>query len=162
MATRQWIVNASPLILLGKVGRLNLLVALADELIVPRAVLREVQARKNETAITEHLKQEQRFHIAEDTAVPPLLLAWDLGAGETQVIALALKSNRKRVVLDDLEARRCARAMDLPLIGTLGVVTRAKRLGIIERARPVIQQLRQVGLYMTDELVEGMLSEVGE
>lgn len=162
MATRQWIVNASPLILLGKMGRLNLLVALADELILPRAVLREIQVRKNETAITEYLKHEQRFHVVEDTAVPPLLLAWDLGAGETQVIALALKSGKKRVVLDDLEARRCARATGLPVIGTLGIVARAKRLGIIERARPVIQQLRQVGLYVTDELVEGILSEVEE
>lgn len=37
-----WIVNASPLILLGKIGRLDLLEALAPTFIVPTAVASEI------------------------------------------------------------------------------------------------------------------------
>jgi predicted nucleic acid-binding protein len=65
-------------------------------------------------------------------------------------------------VIDDLEARRCAKAMGLAVIGTLGIVDRAKVAGLIERAGPVIQRLRETGLYASDEIVRRLLREVGE
>jgi predicted nucleic acid-binding protein len=42
--SRNWVVNASPLILLAKVGRLDLLPTLANQLVVPASVMAEVQA----------------------------------------------------------------------------------------------------------------------
>jgi hypothetical protein len=39
-----WIVNASPLILLGKINRLELLAALAPSFVIPAAVLSEILA----------------------------------------------------------------------------------------------------------------------
>ncbi len=94
--------------------------------------------------------------------MPFELLAWDLGAGETQVIALAMRQKAERVVIDDREARRCAKAMDLTIIGTLGLVARAKRMGIIDRAAPIIERLCQVGLYVSEDIVAMVLQEVGE
>jgi predicted nucleic acid-binding protein len=70
--------------------------------------------------------------VVQDEAVPPEILAWDLGAGETQVITNARRHGADRVVLDDLEARRGAKAMELKVIGTLGIVARAKRAGRIQ------------------------------
>jgi predicted nucleic acid-binding protein len=67
-----------------------------------------------------------------------------------------------RVVIDDLEARRCANAMGLTVIGTLGIVGRAKVRGLIDRAEPVIRRLRETGLYVSDDLVRKLLLEVGE
>ena len=162
MAIRRWVVNASPLILLGKAGRLNLLAGLADELVVPQAVLNEVQVRKTGFSIVATLNSSSRFRIAEDILAPQELMVWDLGRGETQVIALALVANYDRIVLDDLEARRCAQAMGLRVIGTLGVIARAKRSGIIEQAYPVIQEVCRAGLYVTDDLVAQILNEIGE
>lgn len=49
MASSRWIVNASPLILLGKVEQIQLLGPLAETLVVPKAVMREVSA-KHQTA----------------------------------------------------------------------------------------------------------------
>lgn len=43
--SRVWVVNASPLILLGKIGHIALLDELSDELIVPDVVAREVSAK---------------------------------------------------------------------------------------------------------------------
>lgn len=43
--SRVWVVNASPLILLGKIDRVDLLSQLSDELIVPDVVVREVGAK---------------------------------------------------------------------------------------------------------------------
>lgn len=42
---------------------------------------------------------------------PANILSWDLGAGETQVISHAVTNASDRVVIDDLEARRCAKAI---------------------------------------------------
>jgi len=94
--------------------------------------------------------------------VPPEVLAWDLGAGETQVITHALRHGADRVVLDDLEARRCAKAMALRVIGTLGIVGRAKATGRIGRAAPIIEHLRKTGLYVSDAMVQHILRQVGE
>jgi predicted nucleic acid-binding protein len=66
------------------------------------------------------------------------------------------------VILDDREARRCASVMNLKIIGTLGIVARAKRLGRIDAAVPVIEHLRRTGLYVAEALVQQILREVGE
>ena len=65
-------------------------------------------------------------------------------------------------MIDDLEARRCAKAMGLAIIGTLGIVGRAKVAGPIGLAGPVIDRLRETGLYASDEIVQRLLREVGE
>lgn len=42
--SRRWVVNASPLIVLGKIGQLELLGSLAESIVVPRSVTGEVAA----------------------------------------------------------------------------------------------------------------------
>jgi predicted nucleic acid-binding protein len=69
---------------------------------------------------------------------------------------------RLRVVIDDLAGRRCAEAHGLPLIGTLGVVVLAKRIGRIAAARPVIEELRNAGLRVTDDVVANALKRANE
>lgn len=162
MVTNCWIVNASPLILLGKTGYLHLIADLAGSVVVPSAVVKEVCAKKKGDPILEELKRDERFRISDAKTVPIELLAWDLGAGETEVIALAMQQKAKRVVLDDLEARRCAKVMELSIIGTVGLVARAKRMGFIDSAALVIEQLCQAGLYISEDIVATVLQEVGE
>lgn len=86
------------------------------------------------------------YSVVSDEEVSPEILSWDLGAGESQVIVNALLHGADRVVIDDLEARRCARSMGLNVIGTLGIVGRAKVMGRIEQATPVIERLQESGL----------------
>jgi predicted nucleic acid-binding protein len=162
MTARRWVVNASPLILLGKIGNIDLLIGLTDSVIVPQSVADEVGAKSDGVPILEALAQNPRSCVVKNEIVSPDVLAWDLGAGETQVVANAQRYGADRVVLDDLEARRCAKAMGLRIIGTLGVVARAKRTGRIGLAAPVIDRLRKTGLYVSEELVARILTEVGE
>ena len=162
MASNPWVVNASPVVLLGKTGHLDLLAALADPVVIPQAVANEVGAKPDGAAILAELSANPAYHVAAFEPTPPKVLAWDLGAGKTQVITHALCHGADRVVLDDLDARRCARAMSLRIIGTLGVVGRAKAMGRIPRAAPIIEHLRRTGLYVTDALVQHFLREVGD
>jgi len=162
MAHRRWVVNASPLILLGKTGHLGLLGVLTDEVVVPRAVADEVGAKPDGGAALQEIIAASSFAIVENGEATLEILSWDLGAGETQVLAHALTHKAERVVIDDLEARRCAKAMGLGIVGTLGIVGRAKAMGLIDQAEPVVRRLRETGLYVSDELVRRLLKEVGE
>jgi len=162
MAPDRWVVNASPLILLGKVEQIPLLDALAGEVAVPKAVVREVSAKADGARTVQMLTALKSAVVVDDEVTPANILSWDLGAGETQVVSHAVMHAAERVVIDDLEARRCAKAMGLAIIGTLGIVGRAKVHGLIERAGPVVQRLRESGLYVSDELVQQLLREVGE
>jgi predicted nucleic acid-binding protein len=160
--SRVWVVNASPLILLGKIGHVALLGKLSDELIVSDVVAREVGAKPEGERVVSEVASLPGARFAAEVSTPSEISAWNLGRGESQVLALAAVSVRSRAVLDDLEARRCAQSLGLPVIGTLGVVLRAKRKGVIDRAHPIIDQLRRVGMYVSDSLIEQALAHVGE
>ena len=130
IVTKRWVVNASPLILLGKTENLNLLGGLADIVAVPRAVINEVSAKPDGASTIQAIVGRAPYRIVNNEDVSPDLLIWGLGAGETQVIANAQRHGANRVVIDDLKARRCAQAMGFKVIGTLGVVGRAKASGL--------------------------------
>jgi uncharacterized protein len=160
--SRVWVVNASPLILLGKIGRVDLLSELSDELIVPEIVAREVGTKPEGERTIFEAASLPGVRLQGEVSALSEVAAWNLGPGESQVLAVARGYSRSRAVLDDLEARRCAQSLGLPLIGTLGVVLRAKRKGVIVRARPVVEDLLRVGLYASDSLVQQALAHLGE
>ena len=162
MAPRRWVVNASPLILLGKTNHLGLLGALADQVVVPKAVVDEVGTKPDGKTLLQVIAEDPAYTVVANEVAPLEILSWDLGAGETQVIANAQSHGAERVVIDDLEGRRCAKAMGLTVIGTLGIVGRAKAMGLIDQAKPVVRRLRETGPYASDELVRRLLKEVGE
>ena len=156
------IVNASPLILLAKVGQLDLLRAGVPEIIVPDVVLREVGARGPTDPAFQEIQGTAWLKIVTAPPTPPPVLIWNLGAGESSVLAIALTDPGCEVILDDRDARRCARALKIGSRGTLGLVVLARQIGSIPSARPVIEQLRQAGLYLTDDLANQTLALVGE
>jgi predicted nucleic acid-binding protein len=84
--------------------------------------------------------------------------------GETAVLALALAEPGpdKDVVIDDWKARRRAEGLGIGLRGTLAYLLIAKNLGPIESLRPLLEQLRQSGMYLSDELMHRPLKQAGE
>jgi predicted nucleic acid-binding protein len=131
-------------------------------LVVPAAVVHEVTVRKEESALIAFLETANPLQIQPDGELRPEVLAWDLGSGESQAISMAARLGAARVVLDDLEARRCASSMNIRVIGSLGVVIMAKQKGLITEAKPVVERLLRVGLYLDDGLVAKALGMVGE
>jgi predicted nucleic acid-binding protein len=156
------IVNASPLILLAKTGRLELLQLGGADVVVPETVVAEIEAGKDYDSASERIRQAAWLSIVSVPVIPVPVQACGLDPGETAVLALAHGDSGAEVVLDDLAARRCAGRLQIPFLGTLGLVLTAKRLGVIQEARPLVDQLRQVGLYLDDELVEETLRRIGE
>src|SRR5262249_910576 len=124
--------------------------------------VREVGAKPGGERTISEILSLPGVHLEAEVAISSELVGWNLGRGESQVLALAGVAPESRAVLDDLEARRCAQSMGQSLIGTIGVGLRARRRGIIEAARPVIEHLRRVGLYASDQLIERALAHLGE
>ncbi len=78
------------------------------------------------------------------------------------MLTIALDDPDCEAILDDRDARRCATVLKIGSRGTLGVVILAKQIGLISSAFPVVEQLRQVGLFLTDDVATQALRLVGE
>jgi predicted nucleic acid-binding protein len=150
------------LILLSKVDRLDLLGVGGVDVFAPRAVLDEVRAHPAPDSNLERALRAGQICEIATPEIPRIIQAWDLGAGESSVLAVAYADRGAEAVLDDGDARRCAQALGVTVRGSLGIVLLAKRVGEIPAARPLIDQLRRVGLYLTDDLANQALALVGE
>lgn len=157
MAER-WVVNASPLILLAKIDQLHLLSALAGQVIIPSAVADEVNAGPSDDP-TRLALADSRFPLIA-VAPDPMILAWNLGSGETAVLSFAVANAGWSAVLDDGAARRCARALDIPFLGTLAIILRARRAGPIPAAAPLLKALRNAGIRLDNRVIQKALSEL--
>lgn len=90
--------------------------------------------------------------------VPRLIgLVTDLGAGEAEVLALALEQADSLSILDDKLARRIAKLQNLRITGTAGVLLKAKQAGFIETVSPLLNQLEKVGFRLGEDIKERIL-----
>lgn len=142
--------NTSCLIALEAVGRLDLLQLLYRQLVIPPAVVGE-WGMPCAAWMTVQAVQNQ-----------PLVRALQLQLGPGEAIALAAEQNATRLILDDQRARRVAAQMQVPFTGTVGVVLRAKQLGFLPLVRPVFDDLRAAGFWLSDALLQKSLQIAGE
>lgn len=156
-----WVLNASPIIALAKAGHLQLLERLTPTLLVPAAVAEEILAGPESDPAHQRIGAGWGMRVTP-SGIPSVLLEWGLGAGETAVVAVALERPGSTAVLDDASARACARSLGVRVIGTLAVVLRAKRRGLIAAAQPVIDALRAAGFYLDEQIVRSALAAAGE
>ena len=156
-----WVINASPLILLARIGQLTWLEQLTKILWVPERVIREIaEGSSFDPSATTALVWAARFRLS-DIAIPERMQGWDIDPGESQVIAHGLRLNCY-TVMDDAAARRCAKALGLSVIGTMGVVLRAKEMGLMTEAKPWLIKMCEAGMYADATLIQSALDVVGE
>lgn len=148
------------MIVLARAGRLDLLHSVGDRIVVPEAVTAEITEHSDEAARA--LQANPWLEQVPAIAVPPAVASWDLGTGESAVLAWAVAHPGTLTIIDDYAARTCAEVLGLPLIGALGLALRAKVSGEVTSARPLVDELRRAGLYLSDDLIREALTLVGE
>jgi predicted nucleic acid-binding protein len=156
------VADASPLIFLARAEHLDLLKLTGDHVVMPTAVAFEIRRRGEEDVTARALDVLPWLRTVDSPAVPPVIQAWDLGPGESAVLAWALTHRGCEAIVDDLAARRCAATLGIPVRGTLGLVLLAKQRNRIPLARPVVETLREAGMYLSDRVVDRALALVGE
>lgn len=160
MAER-WVSNASPLIVLARSGHLKLLRALPVPVLVPAGVLGELDAGNARDGAADAVRALALVTVVEDLEVPTSIASWRLDTGESQVLARAV-SIGAGVLLDDRAARRCAQTLGLAIVGSIGLIARAKRAGLVTAAGPVTSAVVEAGLHVDDEMVRAVLADLGE
>lgn len=97
-------------------------------------------------------------------AEPALQAAYALQVdqGEAAALALADRNRHALLLIDDGRGRRVAAAHGLRHLGTLGLLLRAKRHGLIPQITPELQSLRDHGLFVDAHTVREVLRAAGE
>jgi uncharacterized protein len=147
--------NSSPLIALAGIQRLDLLPAIFESVLIPPAVAREIAP--SIPVLPSWLRIQ-----APNVLSPALLLRRRLGAGEREALALAVELKVDWIILDDLPARRSAEAAGLNVIGTLGTLVTAKRVGLLKSIRPELDALRRTSFFLSPQLYDELLLAAGE
>lgn len=155
-------VDASPLIFLAHAGLLDLLQLVSAEVVVPEPVSAEILRRGSSDPTARALRERKWLRTVGPSPVPPSVERWDLGPGESAVIAWCLAHGRCEAIIDDLAGRRCAHTHGVPIRGTLGLVLLGKQQGRLGEAKPVLERMRSTGMYLSDRLLAQALALVGE
>lgn len=158
------VTDAGPIIHLSLVRLLRLLPALYQRVLVPDLVYREVVVDGDTLPGSAELRQAQWTEVVSHDPAAPLfrLLRAQLDPGEAAAISLAAARKPALVLSDDRPARLAAEQLGLAVRGTLGVLVEAKRRGEIAAVAPVVADLRNQGVWLSDGLVQRILNEVGE
>lgn len=85
-----------------------------------------------------------------------------LHAGEVEVMILAREMNADLLIIDDKAAKKTAKYLGFTVTGTLGVLLKAKRLGLVREVRPLLQAIRTSGFYVSETVGNMVLAAAGE
>lgn len=86
-----------------------------------------------------------------------------LGDGESEALALAIERRAEFVLIDDAAARHMAKRVGLTPMGVLGVLVRAKEIGVVPTIAPLLDRLdREMGFRLSDKLRRQTLELAGE
>ncbi len=144
--------DASPLISFHQVGRFDLLRELFFQISVPTEVAQEVAPSLGQLPAWVEVQS-----LAIGRSVPGAL-----DVGERAAITLALDIDADFIVLDDLPARRVAANFDMTVVGSLGLLVRAKDRGLVDVVRPIMDEMIAFGLYVTARLYLEIVLASGE
>lgn len=153
--------NAGPLIALARINELSLFPALFGHVKIPEAVLREITEADRVGA--EQMARADWIRttpVANTTAVS--LLRDDLDSGESEAIILAIEQEADLFLIDEARGRRIADARGLPVAGTLGILLRAKKAGIVDEVSSRLQLLLASRFRMSERLYEQVLALADE
>lgn len=86
-----------------------------------------------------------------------------LHEGEVEVMILAQESKKADlVVIDDNAAKKTAKYLGLPVTGTMGVLLKAKKRGVVKEIRPILESMKERGFYISGEIERLVLEQAEE
>jgi predicted nucleic acid-binding protein len=148
----QLVCNASPLIFLAKIDLIHVLPKMCETLYVPVGVYHEIKGQ-NDVA-SQWIEQNKNSYVIKIDSIPKIIESWDLGKGETEVIACAHSNKDLLAALDDKVARNCAASLGIDVIGTIGLIITANRKGQVDKPVTYLEKLKKTGFRISDDLFQ--------
>ncbi|MDO8139893.1 MAG: DUF3368 domain-containing protein [Candidatus Brocadiales bacterium] len=154
--------NSGPIISFARASSLDILRQVLKEIIIPSAVYEDIVLQggikpgaieiKNATWV----KREIIRNISQVNQLP-----LSLGLGEREAIILA-EELKAFLLIDDRSARKEAEKRGIACFGSLRVLKEAKEKRLVEKIRPIGDELRSTGLRIKNALYQKFLQEIGE
>ena len=144
--------DTSCLIVLSKIGKLDILRKLYSEIIITPEIANEfgdeLPTWISEISVTDVQKQK--------------ILEIEVDRGEASAIALSIEINADLIIVDDFKARKVSKHLGLTITGTLGVLVKARNSDLFPSIKPVIEDLNNTNFRVSTELIEEMLRASNE
>lgn len=156
--------DASPLIALAAIKKLDLLRALYSELVIPAAVYDEITAVRPMAPGANDVREAEWIQVrsVKNRALVEALTL-ELDAGEAEAIALAVELDADLLLMDERRGRIAATRLGRRVVGVLGLVIEAKAAGILPAVRPVVDALTiEAGFRISQALLAKVLASAGE
>ena len=140
------------LIILSKIAALNLLKSLFSTVTITPEVQQEFGNPLPDWIILETSTNKHQLSA----------LKLILDDGEASAIALCLETPNCLLIIDERKGRKVAQNLQIPTIGTLGILLEAKNRGFLENIRPFVDKIQQTDFRISKELLNAVLIKAGE
>ncbi len=164
--------DASPLIWLAKVGKINLLKELFEQVIIPEEVYKETvekglqygfpDAQTIKESINEGWIKLSKLNSKDQSILQKISEnAFEIHSGEAQAIVLS-RETKLLLLMDDSTGRAFAQAWGLKVKGTIYVIISALRKGIISdvEAKETVLNLVTKGFRLEPTLLARLIIEI--
>jgi predicted nucleic acid-binding protein len=151
--------DTTPISELAKVDHLDLLPKLFGKVVIPQGVFNELQVGEHPAAkLVQDLSWLEVVTVDNQQLVRELQQSFKLDLGESEAIALAEEIRASQLLIDERAARKVAMARKLPLIGTVGILLLAKRRGLLDSVKDVLDEMKAQGMRISDRLYVQVLT----
>lgn len=155
--------DTTPLSELAKIGRLTLLRDVYGAVIIPQQVYDEVTTGIHPAATAVPLQNWiEVLSVSNEQKIFDIKANTKLGLGECAAFVLAEELGADLILVDDRGARREANKLNLPVIGTVGVLLIAKQRGLIFNVKEMLDALIANGMRINQRLYRQALAIAGE
>lgn len=154
------VADASALVALAACDSLVLLDEIFGRVIVPEAVYREVA--QPDKFQSNRLKEYLQGKVRQVDMQGFVYLDACADVGETEAMLLYKAISADYLLIDDKRGRKIASLNRIKIIGSLGVLLQAKRMGLVHRIGPLIENIIDSPVFMSESLVTTVLELAGE
>jgi predicted nucleic acid-binding protein len=144
--------DTSCFIILTNIGELELLYKVYGQITTTLDIANEYGEKLPDWVEIKEVKDKYRQQLLE----------MQIDKGESSAITLALETPDSTLILDDYKARRIAEQLQIPFTGTIGVLIKAKLLGLIPSIKPLLAQIRQTDFRISMDIETQALKEAKE
>jgi len=141
--------DTSCLIALEKIKQLDLLRKLFQQVVTTQTVQEEFGKELPEWIRIDEIQNTDKILELESV----------LDKGEASAIALAIETENSQLIIDEKKGRKVAQSLNIEIMGTLRLIQMAKQQGIIESARPLIEDLQQAGFRFSPKIANILLND---
>lgn len=138
--------DTSCLILLAKIGQLEILEKVFGEITITEIVASEFKDSLPEWITI--INPSSHFYHSLESVLDP---------GEASSIGLAVEKKGCLLIIDELKGRKVSTELGINVTGTLGVLLTAKKKGLIASLKPIIDKISKTNFHLSEEVISKVL-----